>query len=492
MSKRSAWMGFLLMAMICSVILFRRADITQFQGLQIKSGEQLGQLTENLSDVSGIWNVEESIELDGKAIPYDQFQNTFYVSQSMKNAEYSGRFHVIGDQCSVYFQEDDALKDKQTAISEGHIFRLWFVAKEDYAVADLIFTGLPVITIRSDENGLTENYGRGVIVVQDPDDRDVVTMSIKDSAVQVKTNYHSDTISFKLCKENYQEERNLNLLGLGKRTSWKLYPVHDRDGSALREMLSAYVWNCVCEDKELHRDMEYVEVIVDGEYSGLYYLAAKVGKGYLNLGEEDRLYRVEGNSEDPAAIYMVVGDEDTDINRQAMAEYESLWDEEVWDSEQINIGNYIDYHIWLQAVCGIQSDKGDYCIVAYKNNGVYKFSRMPDRSKFVFGIFPSEIGWESLTAAEMAMEDRVYEKLTEMPGMIPEIECSKKWRKLRDSSLSTERMHQYIIQCSGILNESGYIARNRNREEYKADCLELREFVDSRMNYLDSSYYNLR
>ena len=103
-----------------------------------------------------------------------------------------------------------------------------------------------MISIRSDADGLTEEYGRGDIVVQNPDDEDVIAMSVKDSAIQVKTNYHSGTISFKLSKKDYQEERNLNLLGLGKRTSWKLYQVHDRDGSACTEMLSSYVWNCVC------------------------------------------------------------------------------------------------------------------------------------------------------------------------------------------------------------------------------------------------------
>ncbi|MBD5475612.1 MAG: hypothetical protein HDR17_06485 [Lachnospiraceae bacterium] len=482
MKKRPIWMGCLLIAMIFSVILFRRADAMRFQGLQVKSEEQLRQLTENLSEISGLQNVGELIELDGKAIPYDRFHNTFYVSQSTKVAEYAGTFHVVGDQYSVYLQEDGALKDKQTAIYDGHVFRLWFVAKEEYAVADLVFTGLPVISIDLAENGLAENYCKGEIVVQNPDDDDVITMSIKDSAAWIKTNNHSGTISFKLCKQDYQEERKLNLLGLGKRTSWKLYPVHERDDSAFREMLAAYVWNCVCEDEKLHRNMEYAEVIVDGQYCGLHYLAPKLGKGYLDLGEDDRLYKAEGD------IYSVVGDEDIGKNRRALEEYLSLWDDDNREYRQINAGNYTDYHIWLQAVCGIQSSQEDYCVIAYENNGTYEFCRVPERSKFVFGIYPSEMGWRSLTAAETIMEDEPYERLTEGAGSTIEEDFLKKWHDLRNGALNTEVMRQYAGLYEGKLIESGYIARNANQEEYKAACLDVKQFIERRLSYLDNCY----
>lgn len=489
MKKRPIWMGCLLAVLFCFAVLARRMDAMRFQGLQVKSEEQLRQMTENLSDVSGTQNMDELIELDGKMIPYDRIHNTFYVSQSMREEAYAGIFRAVGEQCSVYLQEDAARKDKKAAIMEGHIFRLWFVMGEKYAVADLIFTGLPMIGIRSDAGGLTQNYGRGDIVVQNPDDEDVITMSIKDSDVQVKMNYHSGTISVKLYKQDYQEERNLSLLGLGKHTSWKLYPVHDRDESAFRELLSAYVWNSVCEDERLARSMEYAEIIVDGEYKGLYYLAPKSGKGYLGLGEEDRLYKVEKSPQDDTAIYTVAGDEEIDKNRQALEEYLSLWENDNRDFQQLNVENYTSYYIWLQVVCGIQSSTEDYCVIAYKNgNGEYEFCRAPERSKFVFGIYPSEKGWQSMTAAESIMGDMQYERLMEASDGTLEKILSDKWRELRDSALDTEAMQHYAGQCEKRLIESGYIVRSGNQEEYETDCREVKEFIERRMNYLDGCY----
>lgn len=499
-------MGCLLLAMTGAVWLFRRTDAMQFQGLLLKSEEQLRQMTEELPEVSGLRQVEELIELDGEEVPYDRFDNTFYISQSVSGEEYAGIFQTTEEQWDVYMQEDEALRDKQTAIREGHVFRLWFITGEGYTTADLIFTGLPIISIRSDAGGLTEEYGRGDIIVQNPDDEDVITMSVKASAIQAKTNYHAGTISFKLYKEDEREERNLNLLGLGKRTSWKLYQVHDRDNSACREMLSSYVWNCVCENEQLHRDMTYTEVIVDGTYDGLYYLSPKLGKGYLDLDEEDRLYKAEGTKEDSSKgyaaaeedagnsrealleRYSVVGDEDTENNRKALEEYENLWDEDNQEFGQVNAVNFREYDIWLQTVCAIQSSREDYCIIAYGKDGSYEFYRMPERSKFVFGVYPAERGWESLTATETIIEDEVYEKLAAASADDFTEELADRWRGLRMGALDTETMQQYVRVCERELTESGYIVRNRNQEEYAADCLALRKFIEQRMEYLDDQY----
>lgn len=500
-------MGCLLLAMTGSVLLFRRADAMRFQGLPVESEEQLRQMTEGLSETDGLWYVEGLIELDGEEIPYDRFTHTFYVSQSVSGKEYAGTFQVTDKQCDVYLQEDEALQNKQASIREGHSFRLWFVTQEGYTTADLIFTGLPMISIWSDAGGLTEMYGRGDVVVQNPDDEDVITMSVKDSAVQVKMNYHSGTVSFKLYKKDDQEERNLDLLGLGDHTSWKLYQVHDRDGSACREMLSSYVWSCVCENERLHRDMAYAEAVIDGSYSGLYYLAPKLGKGYLDLGEDDRLYEAEDDQEDLAERYdgaekeaasesrkaltekySVVGDEDSGNNRNALEEYADLWDQDNQELGQLNAVNYRDYHIWLQTVCGILSSEDDHCIIAYERSGDYEFYRMPERSKFVFGVYPARRGWESLTAAETIIEDEAYRKLAEVSGSAFEEATAERWRTLRSGALDTERMQQYVESCERKLTESGYIARNGDQEEYEADCALLRQFIGQRMEYLDNQF----
>lgn len=491
MKKKPVWMGCLLVALVSFIILVRRIDAMMFNGLRVLSEDRLRQMTVDLSEMDNLQGAEWLLELDGQRIPYDRDENIFYVSQSTKVAEYAGTFSAVREDCAVYIQEDAALHDKQTAIEQGHVFRVWFVTEEAYGVSDLIFTGLPMVCIYSDEGKLSDDYGRGDIVVQNPDDNDVITMSVKHSAIMVKTDHHSGTISFKLYKKGYSEERNLQLLGLGKRTSWKLYPVHDKDDSAVREMLAAYVWNCVCETESFQKSMMYAEVIVDGKYKGLYYLAPKTGKSYLGLGIEDRAYKLEERLEDGAKVYEVIGDTDDKENRLALAEYEELWESENHDLDVIDIGKYIDYQIWLQTVCGVRNNTEEYIIVAQKNGESYEFCIVPGRSKFVFGIYPPAIGWQSLTAAEAIVEDESYERLKAELGDILCEETADRWRELRGGVLSTDVMQQYLWQCERELIESGYIARTTGKEEYEAACRKLREFLILRMNYLDSYFDRL-
>lgn len=489
MKKKPIWMLCLILALFVSYVVLNRLDDMEFNGMRVMSGEQLERLTEGLNRVSSPQNADALIELDGHAIPYDSSRNTFYVSQPLEGKKYAGTFTAVGDNCTVYLQQDDALKGKQDAIANGHIFSLWFVTESDYTVSDLIFTGLPTVSISTGEGRLTDEYGRGNVIVQNPDDNDVVTMSIKESAMEVKTNYNSGTISFRLYKDNYNEERDLSLLGLGKQTSWKLYPIYRKDYSASREMVAFYIWNSICGDSTLQKGMEYAEIIVDGEYMGLYYLAPKVGKGYLDLAQEDRAYECEELLEDGTKLYDVVGDDDTPEKRSALEEYDNLWKADNHDFSQIDINNYINYNIYLQAACAIQNSMEEYFVIAYEQNGSYKFCKMPGRSKFVFGLYPSEIGWQSVTAAENIIADDGYVIMAAQSEDIVQ-KTAQRWRTLRRNALSTDNLLQTAYTCEQRLADSGYIVREEEPGAFPIWCDDLHDLIRERMDYLDSYYGN--
>lgn len=490
MKKKPIWMLCLTFALFCSTAVISGIDDMEFNGLRVMSEERLERLTADLSRVNNPQNADALIELDGHEIPYDKAHNTFYVSQSLEDKEYAGTFSPTGDNCTIYLQYDDAFKEKRTAIAEGHAFTLWFVTEDSYTISNLIFTGLPTVCIRTGEEGLTEEYERGNIVVQNPDDGDVITMSIKESAVEVKTNYNSGTISFKLYKDMYDEERSLSLLGLGKCTSWKLYQIYRKDYSLSREIVAAYVWSSICRDGTLQRDMEYAEVIVDGEYRGLYYLSPKVGKGYLNLGEADRAYKCEEILEDGTKRYDVIGDEDTHKNRSALEQFESLWEENNRDFTQTDTDNYINYNIYLQAACAVQNSMEEYYVIAFEEDGEYTFCKMPGRSKFVFGLYPSEIGWQSVTATENVIEDEGYGLMASQSEDIMR-RTSERWNDLRKNALSTENLLQTAYLYEQRLANSGYIVREEEPSAYAGRCENLHDMIRERMDYLDSYYSNI-
>lgn len=488
MKKRPIWMICLAAAFFVSIVLIRKIDDMEFHGLRVMSEERLNKLTEGLTKVDDPQNVEELIRLDDKRVPYVRNDNTFYVSQSIQGKAYAGTFRAQGDNCRIYLQEDAVLEDKQTVLAQGRQFTLWFVTGESYTTAQLIFTGLPVVCISTEDGALTQSYERGSLVVHNPDDDDVITMSVKKSDLEARVNPDSGTISFKLYKNDYAEERDLSLLGLGKRTSWKLYPVCEDDKTSVGEMLASYVWNSVCGNQDLQRGMEYAELIVDGEYMGLYYLAPKIGKGFLKLEDADRAYDMEDLAEDGTKLYTVIGDQDTPENRMALEQYESLWEEGNTDFSQIDADNYINYHIYLQAACAVQNSMKAYCVIAREDNGTYQFSKMPQRSKFVFGQYPARIGWQSLFATENVMEDAEYAMVAEQTeGMAAA--TAGRWQDLRKEVLSTDSLLKTAHLCEQRLADSGYIVREEEPEAYAAACDALHTMIAGRMEHLDG-YYN--
>lgn len=487
MKKKPVWMFFLAVSLFCLAVAIDRIDDMEFHGLRVMPEEKLAKLTENLGRVDSPRNAEELILLDGHAVPYDRNNNLFYVSQPMEGNAYAGTFTPAGDNCALYLQKDDALEDKQDAIAQGRRFKVWFVTEDTYAISEMVFTGLPMVCIRSEAGKLSVGYGKGNIVVHNPDDKDIITMSVKESAIETKINHNSGTISFKLYKKQYDQERDLSLLGLGKRTSWKLYPVYEKDNALASEIVANYVWNCICAEETLQRGMEYAEVIVDGEYKGLYYLAPKVGKGYLGLGEEDRAYECEEALEDGTRLYEVIGDQDTRQNREALAGYEALWQEESEDFAQIDIQNYIDYNIYLQAACAVQNSVEEHYVIARKQDGIYKFYKMPERSKFIFGLYPSRIGWQSVFATENIMEDAEYARLA---GRMEDIwpRTAAKWEELRQNGLSTDRLLSAACFYEQRLADSGYITREEEPGAYGAACENFHELIRERMDNLDHYY----
>ena len=484
MKKKQIWMLCLITALFGSLLLIDRTDAMELNGLYVMSEEELTQM---VADLPRADHLGERLRFEGKPVPYDQSENTFYVSQKIEEKAYEGTFDAVGEDCMICLQDDEVLWDKQEVVSQGHVLRIWFVTKEAYAVANLIFTGLPVIDIDSDEHALSEKYARGNIVVQNPNDHDVVTMSAKESQMEAKINDHTGTISFRLYKKDYTEERNLSLLGLGKRSAWKLYPVSEKDEAVSREMMAVYLWNCVCEEDTLRKGMEYAELIVDGEYKGLYYVAPKIGRGYLNLQEEDFLYECEALQEDGTRQYKVIGGGNLPSENSVLKAYEDIWKEEGQGFSQIDVENYMNYTIYLQAACAVQNSVEEYDVAAQQVDGNYRFLKLPERSQFVLGMYPSEIGWQSLFASENIIEDAEYDALS---SRIQDLDSrtSKRWGELRKDVLSTDTLLRTAYLYEQRLADSGYIVRRGEVNAYVMGCNALHDMIEERMEYLDHYY----
>lgn len=446
----------LILGLCLSAVMIHRIDNTKVCGIRVISGDKLNDMTSGLELLKNLSDMNQLITMDGQAVPYVQTSNTFYISQPAETEEYAVTLHAVGDDYDIYLEKDELLYHKQTAISEGHTFRLWFVSDQVYFTANVIFTGLPVICIDT-EAEVSEEETEGSLVIQNPDDSDINGMSVKYSAANIKENSNTGTMTLKLHKQN-QEERNLSLLGIGKHSSWKLYPIYERDDTMLRSILAAYVWNVVCGEEGLQREFQYAEVIVNGTYKGLYLTSPKVGAGYLDLAPDEEVLACEQMPEDV-------------------------------DTDQADIRNLVNYHVYLQAVCAVRNGQTEYYLIGRNSEKEgYLYQRTPEDYKYVFGIYPKEIGWQSVTAAESIMPDDFYDKIYETMGNNLEELVEVRWSSLRENELSTKNLLTQYLVYSQELSKSGYIARNSRTDKFESEGKALSEFIIERMDYLDQYY----
>lgn len=122
---------------------------------------------------------EASEELPGafvrfceKELPYDGNYGFYYISQSMNTEQFEGQLKTLDHQTEVYFYEDSYWKDKKSAVREGHPFRFIVFGDGWYTEDEIVFSGLPIISITGDlvesEQKSVSNNSR--IVVWNPSD----------------------------------------------------------------------------------------------------------------------------------------------------------------------------------------------------------------------------------------------------------------------------------------------------------------------------------
>lgn len=459
MKEKIRWIGILLVLLFCVFGITRWVDNSMVCGVQIIPTEKLMDLAEGMEHIEVAENIEELICFDGQIVPYNKKSNTFYVSQNADTFIFDGNFSVLGDNCNIYIEKDSCLENKSKAIREGHTFKLWIIDEQAYTTVNLIFTGLPILNLQMKQE-LSEEETPCHLMLYNPYDEEVNLYSIKTSESLLKEKIASGTLSLKLYNKDYSDGKKLNLLSIGKHSSWKLYPITEKDRNPVGVMLSAYVWNAICEGEDkikLQRDFGMVEVFLNGEYLGLYCMAPKINETYLDLAEGDYLYRIE------------------DVENT---------DNISFNSENRN-SNICDYNFFLQLTGSMKNAEEDFFVMYDESEDFYY--RIPAKHTFCFAEFPAEQGYLSMEAEKYIVQDEIFAAYIQDGTVQEKIKITEQWNTLRQNGLSTEELLTQAQQYQQLLEKSGYFARSGN-EELVNRCAQVQQYVTKRMDYLDCYY----
>lgn len=232
-----------------------------------------------------------SIRFDSHPIPFDRESNTLFIPQSLAEDHWKGLLST--NKGKLYFKDDEYFQNKNQAIRENHVFKLYHIGYKGYHEYNVIFTGMPVISLFEESSNLenSEEIMYGTVQIWDPYHASTYFLNT-DCSFHLRggTSYGYDKKSYKLELNN----QNMPLLGMRRDDDWILNALYD-DAGLIHNKISAEVWKEIASSNHVKNDegfsMEYAELFINNEYRGVYALIERVDKKELSLGKQDILYK---------------------------------------------------------------------------------------------------------------------------------------------------------------------------------------------------------
>lgn len=271
--EKERWMG-------CRIVTKQEADSLQQDRRLLK---------ENLKDI---------VFFHGASLPFEEETGALYLSQSLAG-DWKGQFTTAGLEGELYIVEDAWLTEKEKAIEGGHAFKMLYVEDDAYTEGWLVCTGLPVLSMSVDMEAGGEDAAEGEEVelyLFNPDDYDGSTYTVTNSGARIETWQNSTGLyemdyRIRLYKED-GTKNEVTMLDMDKNDDWELHAIKGMEDIE-KEKLSADLWKEICHNGDGYsayfQQVEYVEVLKDGKYQGIYLLCEHLDRASLVLSPEDTL-----------------------------------------------------------------------------------------------------------------------------------------------------------------------------------------------------------
>lgn len=447
--------------------LCRLGEASKFGGLDIVSAKSLEELTAGMRYIEEPENVDRFLMLQGQKAAYDKRSHTFYVSQPVREDKIASLLEGSVSTVRLCIEEDAYVGDAEGAMQAGHRFHLWMIGEQEYTICGMIFTGAPVLSVKSD-GVLKSEYQKGEVVLFDPDDEEVNGVSIKSSCAFVKYNVSAGTYSVKLTKKDYAEDKKLSFLGIGKNKTWKLYEVSKSDRSLARAKFAADFWNAMNAGLTLIRGYEFVEVIENNVYKGLYLLAPKWSRSTLSLSDKERVVRREALA--PEEMQTVLS--------------------------RVSDRSLSRYYLFLQVAYAYKNCTEDYVVIEkMQDNGEKECLLAPDKLRHAFGGFEKRLHyltWEGEGSGNDT--SRMLISLEEVEAAKGREEAvllrlsAEEWQQLRTAVLSDETIRGQLALYKRYFIESGLAVRCVEDDVFGYYYGLFEAYVTDRLAYMDEFF----
>lgn len=459
--RKSIWMCSLMVLLGFVYIFFKLVESLKFGSFDILALEQLEELTDGKTYVEKPLNIDDILTLRGQNPAYDAKSNTFYVGHFASERDFLSHFETKNAGYRLYIEKMDELGNVSGLMSDGKQARLWIISENTYSICNIIFSGVPIIKIDTDES-IRSEYGMGNIVVYEPNDDAVNKQNIKSVYALAKKNMNSQTYSLRLMNKEYNEEKKVDLLETGKYSDWKLYRVSESDGSLMQAKLASDLWNIINKEKEITRVYSFVEVIENNDYKGAYLMTPQWTKSIVGLKDNDIMIKSEDVGIEQAMV----------LNEQMSAECIS------------------EYVLFLQLTYTYKNISDD-CIYIRRlmPDDSLQYTIIPDKIEYAFGGFDKTLHyltWQDTSQMLLEADDFSVSQERWNKEIYPL--CSAKWKALRDGKFDIDTVLHIMQEYKTYLINTGLAKRCVNEDSFGYYFDRLEDYIVKRISFLDEYY----
>lgn len=478
-------------------------------------------------DIETIWAIEDArtpcdgplvtaLENNGVPLAYDRETNTFYCSLGLDKGEQWPQIHLTApgaEGVSLLFADDFTYDSCAEAVAMSNVYSLLAYTQEEYAYANLVFTGLPLLSLTA-EGEITREDTPAYVEIG----------AYGQQAVRTNARVHKrGGLSGGSEKAGYRVEytrgmgtggKTVQLTpGIGQTDTLLLLPM-PYDRSLMRDRLS---WALYGEMKGGDgrfgaRPTAYAEVFVNDRYMGVYLMMQPFDvEAELTDGGNavtDSIYRTcvtylvhdDPVSEHPfreQSGYRLFYTPDERRPFAALDTYLGLLQEQDDEAFCQKALAHIDLEDMLRTLLLIQA--GGMTDNVFNNLYIWA-EQTPSGTVYHFLPWDMDLSWG------MKMEDigQQYEYwmcfptadrlLNLNPGGRIRSALEQMWTQLRADVFSEAHIEALLAQYAHELNASGAMLRNAERwgtEDYAADGSGIAEFAGIRFALLDETIERL-
>lgn len=538
--------GILLLFSICFLLCVmlrpfgKESGVSSFESYMISEEEMESLISERLETEELLEKEEAGLLFNGYEVPLEKERNIFYVSQSLAHDGWQGDLSSCGAELSIL--EDEYAGRLTEAVVDGHIFEAVLYTEETWQKIGIILTGMPVVKIDTEReepreypiedidnyvfNSETRYYGE-ITIFQSG----VSAFSEEEKEYQITQRdvcYHERGQNSALFSKKSYAIKLLDKQGAGSAASlfgmrhsakWKMLAMYS-DPNKIRDKVSMELWKEIAEREQRFNEkgpeMEYCEVLLDGEYIGIYGMMLPVDEKTLGLGKGDVLYKIldwymPAEEEIQASI-----DQDYMVCYPVRIRYpenngqiEKLWEPVIkyfsckyWNTDfdmygdMVRAENLADYYIFIQAVSGFDNYlKNTYVYAEEADNAAgYRMITIPWDLNYTFGncyAYGADNYTDFNSDASVNYVEPVLEQLFRSSPKGEADVLRERWSTYREDILSTEHITGLLQNNMDYLQDTGAFARDTERWEEahnNADLSEVKDYVERRMCYLDEYF----